>query len=771
MKKQAFLAEGWSTLLLLLLLIVIAATTIMQAELTEGTHVLVLVGIVAVLAGLLLAKSNFSPGTAHLYALIYGLFAVLYLVGTTLPEELSWHVRVLDLIERQADWMQKAVSGGTSRDGLVFVLQTAVIFWLLGYSAAWYTFRDPRVWRVILPTGLVLFSVVYYYYGPRPLLFYLAAYIAVSLVFVARTFLAAQEQAWQNAFVRYETGIRLNFIRAGLLAAFVLLIAAYPIPTLSASPSVNDALSVARGPWRDFQETWTRLFSALHIYGTPTSDPYQTSMALGGPRTVSNDLVMDVYVSEEMPNLYWRAIALDTYRGGGWTMAVRHETSLHIPDDGLLPIAPLAAREVVTQTVINFLPNSSFLYAAPELIGSDRQMYVDAARDEAGQMLITAVRSRYIMRQGDQYQVVSSIPQADIESLRLASTTYPAWVQANYLQVPPEITPETLELAERLTVAYDNVYDKATAVQDYLRQAIRYNDQINAPPRDVEPIHYTLFVSREAYCTYYASAMAVMLRSQGIPTRIVNGYVQGDYDPLTRSYRVRASNAHTWVEVYFPDYGWIQFEPTSSLPVLVRAETPAALLGADLADIPAPLPFPEESLPLLDTEVDDTLPDFDPIPETDLAASALANETETWWQRLPLWQIAGTVLTLVIAFGLMRLANEMNRRVEADVNRSYSRLESWARWLGIRFQLANTPYERADILGTAVPEGKNAIHNLTQQFVLLRFSPRRDAANSFDSLAEWRILRPLLFRQSIRQRIKSMAAPLRPSTAKKKSPF
>lgn len=766
LKQQTFLPEGWSTLFLLILLLLIAALTIMQAELTEGTQVLALVGATAVLSGLFLAKSNFTPGTAHLYAFIYGLFAVLYLVGSTLPDHLTWHARVLDLIERQTDWLQKAVGGGTSRDGLVFVLQTAVIFWVLGYTAAWYTFRQPRVWRVILPTGLVLLSVVYYYYGPRPLLYYLAAYIAVSLVFIARTHLAAQEQTWQSAYVRYEPGIRFNFIRAGLLAALILLIAAYPIPTLSASPAVNDALSAARAPWRDFQETWTRLFSALHVYGAPTSDPYQTSMFLGGPRTVGNDLVMDVYVSEEMPNLYWKAIALDTYRGGGWTTTVRNDTTLHIPDDGLLPIAPLASREVVTQTVINFLPNSSFLYAAPELIGSDRQIYVDAAQDGDGNMLITAVRSRYIMRQGDQYQVVSSIPQADIASLRLAPANYPAWIQQTYLQVPPEITPETLELAERLTAPYNNPYDKATAVQDYLRQAIRYNDQINAPPRDVEPIHYTLFVSREAYCTYYASAMAVMLRAQGIPTRIVNGYVQGDYDPLSRSYRVRASNAHTWVEVYFPGYGWIQFEPTASLPVLVWAET-AAMLEGETAVPPPFNPLLDEDLPLLDTEVDDLLPDVERGAETDDAPLA-ANATEetadpTWWQRLPLWQIAGVTFTLAIAFFLMRLANEMNRRVETDVNRSYTRLETWAHWLGIRFRSANTPYERADILATAVPEGKSAIQNLTQQFVLLRFSPQRESANTFDPLTEWRTLRPLLFRQSIRQRLNTWSGRFRRS--------
>ena len=746
LKRITFnLEEGWSTLALLLLLIIIPTVAIMQAELTPGTHILPVVGILAVLAGLLLAKSRFSANTAHLFSLVYGLFVVFYLVGTTLPPELTWHERILDLIARQVDWFQKAFGGGTSRDGLVFVVQTAVVFWLLGYTAAWYTFRKPRIWRVVLPTGLVLLSVVYYYYGPKPLLLYLAIYIVVALVFVARTFLVSQEQIWQATAVRYEQSIRSNFIRAGFLAALVLLILAYPLPKLSASTAVNEALSGTRGPWREFQETWTRLFSALRAYGTAASDPYQETMALGGPRSVGNDLVMDIYVPEPLPNLYWRAIAMDTYQDGAWSANVG-ETSLHFPDDGLLDTPVLLGREVITQTVVNFLPNSSFLYAAPEVVGSSRQMFVDWTLDDAGFLLVSAVRSRFILRQGDQYQVASSITTVDVDSLREASTNYPEWILDTYLQVPNEITPETLSLAQSLTADYDNVFDKATAVQNYLREAITYNDQIDAPPPDEEPIHYTLFVSQEAYCTYYASAMAIMLRSQGIPARIVNGYVQGDYDEATSSYRVRASNAHTWVEVYFPMFGWIQFEPTASIPVLVRQESTETESGLSEAAI-------ANNLRDFAAELDDITLDVERGGDVLDENPGAALSERAWWQRIPVWQVAGVIFVLAVALGLMWLANEMNKRVEADVTRSYSRLESWGRWLGVSFKSANTPYERADLLATAVPDGKTSIRNLTQQFVLRQFSRAHGEEDGFDSMTEWRVLRPLMLRQSIAHRL------------------
>ena len=743
-KPQIKLEEGWSTLVLLLALILTAGTAILQAELTQGTYVLPIVGVTAVIIGLLLSKSQFSSRTAHFFALAYGFIIVGYLVGTLLPETLTWHERIINLGTRQIEWLNKAFTGGTSRDGLIFVVQTAAVFWLLGYFSAWYTFRKPRVWRVVIPTGLVLLSVVYYYYGPKPLLYYMAIYIVLALLFVARTHLSAQEVIWQQASVRYERGIGMNFLRAGLVVALLLLSVAYVMPTFAANTQVNDVLSDTRGPWRDFQETWTRLFAALRAYGTTTSDPYQDTMALGGPRSVSNDLVMDVYVPRELPNLYWRAIALDTYNDGGWSTRDQ-DTNLHFPDDGYLPIEETAAREDITQNVVNYIPNSSIIYAAPEVVSSSRQMFVDSTPDGAGNEIVSTLRSRFVLTLGDQYEVVSRISNADVQSLQAASTDYPNWVTETFLQVSDELTPETIALAEQLTANFDNPYDKATAVQNYLRENITYNDQIEAPPPDVEPIHYTLFESQEAYCTYYASAMAMMLRSQGIPTRIVNGYAQGDFDDETNSYRVRASNAHTWVEVYFPDYGWIQFEPTSSIPVVVRQQLIDGAMGSELEAPTIGL----ADLEALRGEEGDIERGGDVLGENAGANSPL----ETWKERLFVWQTAVALIILIAALVLMWVANEYNKRVEGDITRSYSRLESWAGWLGLNFQPAITPYERADLILTEVPEGSPQVRSLTRQYVLRQFSATHQNEDDFNPKDEWRILRPIFLRKSIQKRL------------------
>ncbi len=742
-RSRLQLREGWSTLFLLWAMLLVASTAIMQTELIDGLHIVPVAASAGMFAGLALARSKFKDRTAHLYSLIFGLFIVAYLVGTILPGELEWRERILEIFSRQMTWIEKAVEGGTSRDGLIFVIQSTAVYWILGYTAAWYTFRHPRLWRVILPNGLVLLSVVYYYNGPRPLLLYLGAYAILSLLYAARTHVVEQEGQWRAAAVRYDKGIWLTFLRAGLLASLVVLLFSWSLPAMSANTTVNDVLSGAQGPWRDFQDNWTRLFSSLRTYGTATADPYQGNLLLGGPRTAGSTLIMDIAVPRQLRSVYWQAVAYDTYDNGGWRIAENTETRLHYPDDGLLPIPQTASREVVEYVVYNYVPNSGYIYSAPEIIASDKQMFVDSTRDDQDKVLVTAARSRFILRQGDQYRVTSRLSTADAESLRNASLDYPEWVSDRYLQVPDTISEETRILAAELTAPYHNPFDKTIAVRDYLRNNIQYNDQIEAAPDGVDPVHHILFNTQEGYCNYYASAMALMLRSQGIPARVVSGFSQGEYDEASRSYRVRASNAHTWVEVYFPRYGWIQFEPTVSIPIVDRPESSG---GGDAFASPV-LEQPFE--PVEEENPRDLI-------EEDLRSS-LNEDNEgsgsSFWVDFPIWQAIVATIILLIAAGALLAAYTVNLRVEGDVNRSYRRLGFWATLLGIFYGPSETPYERAEKMTAVVPKGRSPIRNLTHQYVRKQFSPDHAGDSTFDPRKEWHQLRPLLLRQSIVARL------------------
>ena len=758
MRLRPKLEEGWSTLILLWAMILVSAMAIARADLIFGLHVIPLVGTAALLAGTLLAKSSFSPNRAHTFSLIYGLFVVFVMVGTVDTfAGMPWRERILDpengIIVRQIVWLQKLVEGGTSRDGLIFVFQTSFIYWALGYTAAWYTFRKPRVWWAVIPTGLVLLSVVYYYAGPRPLQMYLAVYMLLSFLFVARTYLVEQERGWRASSVRYEKRIWFNFIRAGFIVALLALTFSWRLPPLGASATVGDALNGARGPWRDFQDNWTRMFSALRSYGTAVTDPYQNTLVLGGPRTVGNTAVMDIIVPRELPYVHWQAKVYHTYEDGGWISQDLPYTEL-FPDDGEIDLPQTAARELITQTVITYLPNSSFIYGAPDIVSVDRPINVYADRDENGNQLVSEVRSKYVLQLGDDYEVTSRLSLADASSLRAASTNYPDWLTATYLQVPDTVTPETLALAEELTAPFNNPFDKAIAVRDYLRENIVYNDQIQATPSGIDPVHYTLFVSQEAYCNYYASAMALMLRSQGVPSRVVSGYAQGTFDAETSSYRVQASNAHTWVEVYFPRYGWIQFEPTASIPAWDRPESLDGGGGGDAFSQFTAQSFLDREA-LLEERLE---PEIPPPADNDLQEALRGEEAApivepSFWDTFPVWQAIGAALVLLVAIALSVTANEMNKRVEGDVDKSFWRLRSWAGWLGLSAKETHTPYEQAEILVTAVPQGKEPIRSLTKQFVLKQFSATKELEFGFNPRMQWKKLRPILIRQTLARKL------------------
>jgi transglutaminase-like putative cysteine protease len=752
MLSRLRIEEGWFTLALVWALVIIASVAILNAELIDGLEVLPLVSTAAVISGLLLAKSRFSSRTAHLLALIYGLFLVTFLMGRSLPGDLAWDERVGDLITRQFTWLNKAVSQGSSRDGLIFVIHTSAVFWLLGYTAAWYTFRKPRIWRVVLPSGLVLLSVIYYYYGPKPLAGFLALYALVALVYIARTHLVAREKLWRSSSVRYEKGIRFSFLQASFLAALVALGLAWGLPTAEASSAVSDAFGetgIGEG-WRGFQDNWTRLFSSLRTYGTGTSDTYRETLSLGGPRSVGSTLIMDVYVPKRLPYVYWQAVVYDTYQGGTWSIG-ESDRFLHLPDEGELAIPFASLREEVDQVFVNYVPNAGTIYGAPEIVNSDRQIYVNHSLNDDAKSIVHSVQSRFILRQGEPYEVTSRYSYADATTLRQSSQNYPDWIEEKYLQVPDTITPETIALAETLTAGLENPFDKAIAIRDFLRNNIRYNDQIQAPPEDVEPIHHILFDRREAYCNYYASSMIMMLRSQGVPARFVAGYAQGEWDEETNSYRVRASNAHSWAEVYFPGYGWIQFEPTAALPVGERPET-----GGNPGDAFGGASAPNDGLG------PDGLGPGDPLSDIERLGGLLEEQADlsqgagSGNDGLRFWQVAGAIAVLGLAVVASVIGNRFNQRVESNVERSYGRLGSWAHWLGVLVLPAHTPYERADLLAASVPEGKEPLRNLTRQFVLQRFTPQRSGDNDFDPRAEWKVLRPLMLRQTIAHQLERL---------------
>lgn len=158
------------------------------------------------------------------------------------------------------------------------------------------------------------------------------------------------------------------------------------------------------------------------------------------------------------------------------------------------------------------------------------------------------------------YEGYSIVPAVPPELLRDATNVYDEDLRRLFLQLPPKLDPRVGVLAAEATTGAATAYDKAVAIERYLRTQFAYTLDLGNPSAD--PLAWFLFERRAGHCEYFASAMTVMLRTLQIPARYVTGFLPGEYNDVGSDFIVRASDAHSWVEVYFPGYGWIPFDPT-----------------------------------------------------------------------------------------------------------------------------------------------------------------------------------------------------------------
>jgi hypothetical protein len=169
-----------------------------------------------------------------------------------------------------------------------------------------------------------------------------------------------------------------------------------------------------------------------------------------------------------------------------------------------------------------------------------------------------------VLRPGSRYKIVSLLPDDGPARLAMSGTSYPKKVLEAYTQTHSLDDSPARRLAERITRKCTNPYEKAIAIESYLSRAYVYDTEAPAAPYSADAVEYFLFDAKRGYCVAFASAMVIMLRHVGVPARLATGFVNGTYDPLSRNYRVRERDLHAWAEVYFPNCGWVAFDPSGS---------------------------------------------------------------------------------------------------------------------------------------------------------------------------------------------------------------
>lgn len=740
MSERLRLDEGWSSFFLLLVMLISAATAISAARWTDNLGHLATAAMFGLVMGLLLAKSRFPAIIAHLFSLVYGLFTVSYLIGR-LVDKPTWRERLIELGERVVTWLTKATSGGTSRDSLMFVLLLASLFWLLGHLSAWYTFRRPRLWRVLLPIGVTMLVNFYVYTDPRiatrsntSLTPFLAVFILASLLYVVRTNVYLREVEWQSSKVNYSTELRFDFVRSGTILATIAMLAMIIAPGASASPQISDMWDGVEDFRDNVRTTVSRLFASLDTRGRGVGNPFGSRAVLGGPRDLGDEVLFDV---KARGGRYWQAMIYDRYTGSDWINTDDHK--LLLPPGERTNSNNWLMRTTMTQTVAIYMPNTTQLYAAPEPLrvpGFSTQANITFEQGEVAS--VSALYSRKSLQPGNVYQIVSSVSRADPDTLRSAAQEYPEGIERRYLQLPDTVTDRTRALAEEITADHETAFDKAEAIEQYLRNNLTYDLNVPPPPEDQDFVDFVLFDLEAGYCDYYATSFVVMARAAGIPARVAMGYAQGEYDEEAKAYRVRARNGHSWPEVFFPKYGWIQFEPTVVIAPIEWPEPPSAAGSGNRSSGAGSAPDPFDARDDLLAEEPDMRPGSDLFfPELDSSPGPSGL----------FFALLGLLIVAAVGAGATYWITERRGLGGLSlIERAYTRMWRFAAWLGVPSPPDQTPYERADVLKTLLPEAEPPITYITGMYVAERFGRGNGNGDGSNAEAQWMLLRPMLWR-------------------------
>ncbi|MFT4930666.1 MAG: transglutaminase-like putative cysteine protease [Natronomonas sp.] len=286
--------------------------------------------------------------------------------------------------------------------------------------------------------------------------------------------------------------------------------------------------------------------SAPTLEASLTSAPSETTIQ--GPIQLSPEVRFTVFAGE---SAYWRVGVYDRFTGKSWI-----RTGDSTPYSGRLRLPPgkanLISQRFTMEDRMSVMPAA----ATPVEVGGSAS---DAALVDDHQVL----RPNRPLEEGTSYSVKSAVYDGTLSDLADAGDDDPPSVRQTYTQVPSGISDAFRDRTERIVANADNRVEAAVAIQRFLKNRKGYSLNVTRPSGNVA--NAFLLRMNEGYCVYFATTMTMMLRTQGIPARYVVGYTPGQ-QVGDNQWVVRGLNSHAWVEVYFPDVGWVKFDPTPGGP-------------------------------------------------------------------------------------------------------------------------------------------------------------------------------------------------------------
>lgn len=691
---------GLFALPVFVLIVFIYPLSLQQADWVQTSQHLPWLAMLAMVLGVLVGNSRMSMRRAVILAGVLGAVAIVISTamatdGTLLREKL------VVLAVNVNNWLTQVLAGEASTDPTVFILFLGGTVWAATFIGTFVLQRTGRPWDALVFLGFCL--VVNVSMALTNLLVDLVAFSLASLILLVRLNVVSLQDRWQRFNIVPSGEMDWRLLRGGLTWSLVLVVVAFMTPRVGATEVLSKAYNVFEAPYNDVQAEWQRFFAGVSGPSRLRGVSFADSMRLGLSPNLTDAVVMTV---DAPSGHFWRAITYDFYTGAGW-----RATETDRVDRVAVP--PLG-RQRFDATFSIKTPQSGILFAANEPVRASIPARFLTGADHS---YSTGIRAARAEDADHTYTVTSFVSDADKALLRRASTAYSDYIRQKYLQLPSSLPQRVGDLARQVAGSEPDPYDMAETIQTYLRTTYTYSTTVKQAPAGRDPIDYFLFTAKEDFCEYFASSMVVMLRELGVPARLVEGYTTGTLDEQTGTYVVRERDAHAWVEVYFPDYGWVEFEPTPSQAPFLRTDSDLTGAGPLPGDAAALKPIRDPGAPD-GTDRQGLLGRDNLDPGADSGASAPPPSPP--FDPRPL--IA--VLLAVLAAAVVSVARfQLRFRGNAPIDAAWGKARLLAAYAGFRADPSQTPYEYATMLGTAVPEAKAAIRDIADVRVRDRYTP------------------------------------------------
>ena len=655
-------------------------------------------------------------------------------------------------------WWDRITTGAAASDPSFYLVLICLLMWITGAWLSWCVLRWRKPMLGLIPGAAAFATNVLNV--PQDQNGYTLAMLVLTLALLLWTNYTASIANAQRANVKLTGDARWDFWESGLVAMAALIVLGIMLPPLSTADRTLDVESGMFTSWAQLQQQLSHpgFFSNGKSTGVTG---FTTDVRLNGSLQRTRDVVFTYTIADYSGPKYFRGVNVSITSGGEWRysqpnrielrqLVAKNDVYQYAEDYEKLALGKVTIRmlrpPIGSQDVL-FYPGLAYkvdrLTVSTQIQLADANSTTVSTIDRLGSVQPTTSSGNYI--------ATVEYSTATASDLQGAGTTYPEWLQP-YTFLPQRgyrtqfVEQEIHDLAVRIVTnaGATTPYDKAAAIEAYLRNPSNFTYSLDAKtPDGVDPMEYFLFQSKKGYCEFFATAMGDMLRSLGIPSRLVNGFGPGTFDAQTNQFVVRGEDAHTWVEVYFPKYGWIPFEPTAdNLSLYTQIPRGAGPQATCLRDNNCQDPTGGVTLPVGggstpgSTRGERNDPASGPSIAGIRVSSVLDASTAT--------KILGGFIALLLLL-LVVISRYLRPR---SVMAVWKRTLALARLAGAERRPGETPLELGRRIRRTFPETAEPISALADGFVVAAYAPPEVASTSRSSVMEaWSNLRPMLLRR------------------------